>query len=303
MQKDFYSNGKLLITGEYAVLDGTKALAIPTKYGQGLTVKENNSGYILWKSFDFDENIWFETKLSIPDLKVISTSNKEISNTLQNILSEAQALNDAFLSDETGLAVLTNLSFPKHWGLGTSSTLINNIADWAIVDAYDLLERTFGGSGYDLACAKHNKPIVYQLNSDKASKVIEVDFRPSFIENLYFIYLNKKQDSREAIQNYRNQVFDKGILINKISEITKKVIIAQTISEFEALLREHESILSEVLHVKTVQEKLFSDYQGAVKSLGGWGGDFILATGNEKTPEYFKSKGFEVIIPYQEMVL
>lgn len=303
MQKNFYSNGKLLITGEYAVLDGTKALAIPTKYGQGLTVKENNSGYILWKSFDFDENIWFETKLSIPDLKVISTSNKEISNTLQNILSEAQALNGAFLSDETGLAVLTNLSFPKHWGLGTSSTLINNIADWAIVDAYDLLERTFGGSGYDLACAKHNKPIVYQLNSDKASKVIEVDFRPSFIENLYFIYLNKKQDSREAIQNYRNQVFDKGILINKISEITKKVIIAQTILEFEALLREHESILSEVLNVKTVQEKLFSDYQGAVKSLGGWGGDFILATGNEKTPEYFKSKGFEVIIPYQEMVL
>ena len=30
----FYSNGKLLITGEYVVLDGAKALALPTKFGQ-----------------------------------------------------------------------------------------------------------------------------------------------------------------------------------------------------------------------------------------------------------------------------
>jgi len=35
----FYSNGKLLITGEYLVLDGAKALALPTKYGQGQIVK------------------------------------------------------------------------------------------------------------------------------------------------------------------------------------------------------------------------------------------------------------------------
>ena len=36
MKKTFYSNGKLLITGEYVVLDGAKALALPTKYGQNL---------------------------------------------------------------------------------------------------------------------------------------------------------------------------------------------------------------------------------------------------------------------------
>ena len=39
MEKTFYSNGKLLITGEYLVLDGAKALALPTKYGQYLTVE------------------------------------------------------------------------------------------------------------------------------------------------------------------------------------------------------------------------------------------------------------------------
>ena len=37
--KVFYSHGKLLLTGEYVVLDGAKALAIPTNKGQYLTVK------------------------------------------------------------------------------------------------------------------------------------------------------------------------------------------------------------------------------------------------------------------------
>ena len=32
---EFYSHGKLLLTAEYAVLEGVKALAIPTKRGQG----------------------------------------------------------------------------------------------------------------------------------------------------------------------------------------------------------------------------------------------------------------------------
>ena len=38
MEKTFYSNGKLLLTGEYVVLDGATALAIPTKYGQYLEI-------------------------------------------------------------------------------------------------------------------------------------------------------------------------------------------------------------------------------------------------------------------------
>ena len=40
----FYSNGKLLLTGEYLVIDGAKALAIPTQKGQSLSVKETEEG-------------------------------------------------------------------------------------------------------------------------------------------------------------------------------------------------------------------------------------------------------------------
>lgn len=35
----FKSNGKLLLTGEYLVLDGAVALALPTKMGQIMTVE------------------------------------------------------------------------------------------------------------------------------------------------------------------------------------------------------------------------------------------------------------------------
>ena len=37
-KQTFYSNGKLLLTGEYLVLNGAVALAIPTKFGQTLTI-------------------------------------------------------------------------------------------------------------------------------------------------------------------------------------------------------------------------------------------------------------------------
>ena len=50
--KSFYSNGKLLLTGEYAVLDGAKSLAIPVKYGQSLTAVETKTKTISWKSLD-----------------------------------------------------------------------------------------------------------------------------------------------------------------------------------------------------------------------------------------------------------
>ena len=53
----FYSNGKLLLTGEYLVIDGAKAIAIPTKKGQSLSVKETEEGsQLIWKSWTHEIN-------------------------------------------------------------------------------------------------------------------------------------------------------------------------------------------------------------------------------------------------------
>ena len=66
----FYSHGKLLISAEYAVLDGALALALPTKFGQSLTVESTPEDTILWKSISNKGAVWFEAEFTIdPALK------------------------------------------------------------------------------------------------------------------------------------------------------------------------------------------------------------------------------------------
>ena len=314
MNSTFYSNGKLLLTGEYAVLDGALSLAIPTKYGQLLTIRKNNAPEIVWTSIDEKGDTWFKATFLIkPDdstnsirLEVENKNNLNIeaqstAHILIKILSEAQKLNP-FLSATAGYFVETKLTFPRNWGLGSSSTLINNIASWAKVDAYKLLWNAFSGSAYDIACAQHNYPITYKLNAGKP-EVKKTDFNPPFIDKLYFVYLNKKQNSREGIANYKSIAKDKTNLIAKLSELTQQILIAKSLTDFNSLLLAHENLLSSFLQIPTQKEALFSDFEGHIKSLGAWGGDFVLATGTPRQMRYFKRKGYETLIPYKEMVL
>ena len=61
----FYAKGKLLLTAEYAVLGGAKALALPTKLGQSLEITETTSGIITWKSVDVNGQLWYENSFDI----------------------------------------------------------------------------------------------------------------------------------------------------------------------------------------------------------------------------------------------
>ena len=304
MKKTFYSNGKLLITGEYLVLDGAKAFALPTKFGQNLIVEETEGRIIHWESVDSDGSVWF--KDTIPFSSIIRKERyddaKNIKNTLIEILHEAYLMNSDFITTSKGYSIRTELTFPKFWGLGTSSTVINNIAQWLQIDAFELLKRSFGGSGYDIACAQNNSPIVYQLLNEKP--VVEIiNFKPDFTDKIFFIYLNKKQNSKAAIASYHNKRgnIDKSISI--INTITKTVIEATTAKEFALALQNHEIEMSNILELPTVKEFLFPDFDGVIKSLGAWGGDFVMSISKDNPTDYFKSKGFEIVIPYREMIL
>ncbi len=301
MKKEFYSNGKLLLSGEYAILDGALGLAIPTSYGQSLQVTPTSSGVLEWTSLDENDHSWFSATFNLANLKVVATSDEAMAKTLAHLLLEANAQNPLLLTDSDGFEVTTRLTFPRSWGLGTSSTLINNLAQWARVDAYQLLWNAFGGSGYDIACAQHNSPITYQ-RLDGEPKVETIDFDPIFKDSLYFVHLNQKQSSKEAIANYKNRQFDRNKLIQEISSITHRMIEVPTLAGFESLMETHENLLSDVLQEQPVKQRLFPDYFGMIKSLGAWGGDFVLATGDEKTMAYFKDKGYSTIIPYSRMI-
>ncbi len=302
MKKSFYSNGKLLLSGEYAILDGALGLAMPTSYGQSLHVTPTTSGFLEWASLNENDKVWFTAKFDLANLNVVSTSDEAMVKTLATLLLEANAQNPLLLTDGDGFQIETHLTFPKSWGLGTSSTLINNLAQWARVDAYQLLWNAFGGSGYDIACAQHNSPITYQIKNG-VPNVEAINFNPIFKDSLYFVYLNQKQSSKEAIAKYREQQFDRPQLIKSISSITQKMVNVPTLAGFETLMEEHEAFLSKVLNIKPVKQRLFPDYFGMVKSLGAWGGDFVLATGDEKTISYFKHKGYKTVIPFSKMML
>lgn len=300
--KTFYSNGKLLISGEYVVLDGAVAFAIPTKMGQSLTVEPITPSKLIWTSYDESGQIWYENEFSIKDLHSdISVDSNEITKRLIQIIKTARTLNPSFLSLTSGFKITTQLDFKKEWGLGTSSTLINNMAQWAHIDAFKLLRMTFGGSGYDIACAQHNKPISYQLLNGKPL-VKEVSFHPSFKQQLYFVYLNKKQNSREGIAQYKLNK-PKELLIDDISKISHKLIHSKSLSEFESLLTLHEDYISKIIQQKPIKDLLFNDFKGCIKSLGAWGGDFILVTSLEDPSVYFKNKGFKTTIPFSNLIL
>ena len=304
MKQTFYSNGKLLITGEYLVLDGANAFALPTKFGQNLIVEKGSNQEIKWKSYDKDGTIWFEDTILFSDISNKTISETEsVKSTLTTILQEAFLKNPDFINNSEGYHITTQLSFPKNWGLGTSSTLINNIAQWLQIDAFELLKNSFGGSGYDIACAQNDTPLLYHLEQGKPI-VEKVVFNPEFLENLYFVYLNKKQNSKAAIKSYYNHRSNNLLkMIANNNQITNAVLHANTLQRFSDALEEHEAELSIILEMKTVKESLFPDFNGVVKSLGAWGGDFVLAVSKENPANYFKKKGFETVIPYSEMIL
>jgi len=299
-----------LLSGEYFVLDGAKALAVPTSCGQDLIVEPINTPQLIWNSYTNENHCWLEVILDIPKLRLNSATfeaekeggNDKLAENLVEILLQIRKLNPSFLNSKKGFSVKTKLTFPIYWGLGTSSTLINNLSNFAGVNPYELLQNTFGGSGYDIACAQNDTPILFTSNGIEPI-VKQVEFDPVFKEQLYFVYLNKKQNSREGIEQYLK--FCKGLTsqLSDISTLTEAFITCKRLNDFEKAINEHEKIVSKTIHLKRVQELLFSDYFGQTKSLGAWGGDFILATGNEDTPTYFKQKGFSTVIPYKDMVL
>ncbi|TBW28055.1 GYDIA family GHMP kinase [Gramella sp. KN1008] len=308
----FKSNGKVLLTGEYAVLDGAKALALPTKKGQSLEVAEDGKDIIKWTSLDENGETWFEAQFAIdngkfqPKLDIEQQKDPEVRNTaqrLQQILSSAYEINPERFSGQIGYSITTRLDFNRKWGLGTSSTLINNIAQWLETDPYKLLEKSFGGSGYDIAAAGNDHPVTYQKTSHGPA-VFTADFNPVFSDSLFFVYLNRKQNSRKAIAHYRNQSTENiRELTEKISGITEQVLQSENLEEFKLLLQAHEVLISKAINLPRIQTELFPDYHELIKSLGGWGGDFILAIGGEQEKEYFRRKGYNIIFDYSDLIL
>ena len=303
--QSLYSNGKLLLTGEYLVIDGAKALAVPTQKGQALTVNEMGKGsQLIWKSLTYDEKCWLEVNFSLPDFSIEKSSDQNKSNWLQKLLISVRELNPNFLTNTNSIEVQTTLDFPRNWGLGSSSTLINNVAQWAQIDPFSLHFKISNGSGYDIACAKEDSPIVYSTKHE-IQTITPIQLEKSFFDQVFFVHLNKKQNSFDAVTSYNDVKTGIEIqdCIESLNQITNKFIQADSLKNWEQAMNEHEHLLSNVLEQETIKEKLFPMYPNSIKSLGAWGGDFAMVTGTSSDINYFILKGYDTIVPWKEMVL
>jgi mevalonate kinase len=304
----YYAHGKLLLSGEYAILDGAKGLALPTKFGQRLKITPGLDSHIHWKALTNENTVWFESVLS-DSFELISSSNRQEADMLIKILSAVKALNPE--CNLSGISVETRLEFPNDWGLGSSSTLISLVSQYFNCDPYQLLAATFGGSGYDIACATASGPITYQLFPPLGAggggrQIQSVKFNPVFKDQLYFLHLGKKQNSREGIKHYRNSALDKAELAGQITDITNKLLQASELDEFSYYLDLHEVLISNALNLQKVKETSFPDFPGSIKSLGAWGGDFVCVASDEdenRIRRYFIDKGYSTLLKYSEVIL
>ena len=194
------ANGKLLISGEYLILNGAKSLAVPCNFNQSLYYQFEKSNYLHWHSYDNNRNQWFNANFYNENLDLASSSDSKKGEWLEHVLKTA--LKIANNNPLNGGTINTFLNFPRDWGLGSSSTLISNIATLFSIDPYKLHFNSTNGSGYDIACATNNQPILYQLK-EKSPIVETIDWQPPFAEEINFIHLNRKQKSHKEISRFK----------------------------------------------------------------------------------------------------
>jgi mevalonate kinase len=306
MNQTFSAHGKLLLTGEYVIIDGALSLATPTKRGQHMSVSYTDSGKIKWESYDDKNNCWFWVDFT-SNLQALQTSDQTKAAFLAQLLSHCFAQTNSTIAQSilNGAEIQTRLDFPTDWGLGSSSTLLVLLSKLFDIDAFDVHFSHTNGSGYDIACGLSSTPITYQLIGPKTPEVRAAHFNPSFAENLFFVHLNQKQYSTKEVAQYKafNKTNDLTDAIAHVSQLTREIILCNSLTHFEELLETHEVVLSHILQRNTIREDLFQMYKkGAIKSLGAWGGDFVLVTGTYDDLDYFRDKGFSTIITYHDMI-
>ena len=304
----YHANGKLLLTGEYAVVDGAEAIALPLNKGQDLSVRfdPHRKPEILWSASD-PSGTWLEITLPLPEESgQIPLPANPLAEPLVNYLNSCRKLNPKFLPTTGTWNVETRLSFNRHYGWGSSSTLISLLAQWSGVSPFEvMLINHPDASGYDIAAATSKGPFLYKKEPG-GPKITPLKPNYPFSDHLMLVYLGVKKSSSEAMKTYRLQNTNRYWHIDRISELSRELAETSELLEFCSLLGEHEQIISQLIGTPPVKSSHFHDFKGVVKSLGAWGGDFILAASEMAAPEiidYFAKKGLGTCFKWSDLVL
>ncbi|MEL0026252.1 MAG: GYDIA family GHMP kinase [Schleiferiaceae bacterium] len=292
---NFTAHGKLLLTGEYAITQSARGIAMPTSFGQHLSVESHQgTEHLLWEALDHENQQWFTAGFD-RDGRILHSSSTAMAEKLQGFLAPVRTSN----AWNAPVRVQTKVDFPRLWGLGTSSTLCALLAQWAEIDALSY-RKLHGGSGYDLACAQANGAISYAL-VDGEPEVLPVEL-PKVLQSVVFVYRGAKQQTDSSLKLVRRKPFSPA-QCQKISRLSEGFLQANSLYELESIIEEHELFIANHLGLERAIEGPFKGVHGQVKSLGGWGGDFVMLTRFEENRQWLETNGFNTIIPFETMAL
>lgn len=300
-QTTYSANGKLLLTGEYLVLHGAKAIALPLKVGQKLFVSEDSiSGSLVWEAF-YNEQIWFSCELDPADFSILKTSHQEKAETLSQIFRTIKKLKPEF-APKAGTKFETTLEANPEWGFGSSSTLISLVSQWAGVDPFALNELVFSGSGFDIACATADGPVFYTKN--KSVQPVAIDY--PFSDQLFLVYSGQKRKTATEVSAFLKERKVSEHLIGEVSDLSNEFADCREQEKFNQLIIQHEKLIGDLIGQTPVKELFFANFDGAIKSLGAWGGDFFLvstALPFSGIKEYFENKGLTTLFRWGDLIL
>ncbi|MCY0969518.1 GYDIA family GHMP kinase [Chryseobacterium wangxinyae] len=297
---EIYSPGKLMLTSEYFAIDGALVLAVPTKLGQEFFFEEKNDGnsVVFWEAYH-QNKLWLKAAIDYKNWQILETNITSSAEFILKTLKNVQNLSDIKFKSTDSYHLKTNLQFPPDYGLGSSSTLMNNLAEWSEIDPFQLNSISLGGSGYDIAVANAKSAVLFQ--NQPQIHFEKINFDPTFKNELIFIHLNQKQDSREGINLYKSKIKSQK-MINEFSDLTRNILLCDELDKFSDLMILHEQRISDFIGIPTVKSIFFADCAKFVKSLGAWGGDFVMSAKFEGFEDYFWGKGFNTIFEWSDLI-
>lgn len=297
---EYSANGKLMLAGEYLVLAGACALALPLRYGQSMQVKPVREDLLYWKSSG-PSGKWFEAKYDKRSLEIISASLPETARVLQSWLTAVRELKPGFFHAGSGVSVTVTANYPLQWGWGSSATLLSMLAEWSNSDPFELHHLVSRGSGFDIACARNHRLLFYQLSEDRP--MVSLTFPGKALkENTWFCYLGSTRKTEEEVHAFRSAIYTSRD-IAEVSDLSVMICNASSGKELTELVRQHEILVGKILKKDPIG-RLYPSFPGSVKSLGAWGGDFAMFVSSADPADVIRElrkTGFNQIFRYKEI--
>ncbi|MCU0327634.1 MAG: hypothetical protein MUE53_01480 [Chitinophagales bacterium] len=289
-----FAQGKLMLTGEYLALRGATSLALPLKFGQSLEVYSDLA--MSWEARDYDDTVFYTWQM---------TANLHLEDKLQQCFRYIADLGKMNEDSFNQRKFITKLTFNKHWGLGSSSTLVCLLAKYFDVNPYALNAHVFQGSSYDIACGYAKSPILYTRIDESNAKVVELNL-PQWTDFIYFVYSGQKQSSIQSIRSNRENIQQTSeSLIFEISEISKSITQTKQVSEVIDLFEYHDTLISSVLGHKPLSHDLGHKMPFYSKYLGAWHGDFFMILSDlprEDIHQIIGKSEYPIFFAYHEIV-